>query len=279
MRHFRPLWLSSDTTCGFNGVSTALSWASEFDALPYRGRHIQETGTGITENEKGFVGFGLFCLLSLPRLRPPDLGARPYTKAPVAVASVYNWTGFYLGVVGGGAWEDANSPRMQGGFVGGTAGYRGQTGNVVFGVEADGAWADVSAAATRRRPRSRASVGFPGLGDLEDRCDGHCARPHRLRRQSDPVLRHRRLRLDRKDQCNFALVSVSDSKFHSGWTVGAGVEAFFAPQWSVKGEYLYRSLGGETYFSGTVPTGTLNLHTVAGLGVNYHFSGPVVAKY
>ena len=71
---------------------------------------------------------------------------------------------------------------------------------------------------------------------------------------------------------------VSDSKFHSGWTVGAGVEAFFAPQWSVKGEYLYRSLGGETYFSGTVPTGTLNFHTVQ-VGVNYHFSGPVVAKY
>ena len=77
-----------------------------------------------------------------------DLAARPYTKAPVAVASVYNWTGFYLGIVGGGAWEDANSPRMQGGFVGGTAGYNWQTGNVVFGIEADGAWADVNASAT-----------------------------------------------------------------------------------------------------------------------------------
>jgi hypothetical protein len=34
-----------------------------------------------------------------------DLAARPYTKAPVAPAAVYNWTGFYLGIVGGGAWE------------------------------------------------------------------------------------------------------------------------------------------------------------------------------
>ena len=42
--------------------------------------------------------------------------------------------------------------------------------------------------------------------------------------------------------------SASESHFHSGWTVGAGVEAFFAPNWSVKGEYLYRSLGSENYF-------------------------------
>jgi outer membrane immunogenic protein len=39
-----------------------------------------------------------------------DLGARPYTKAPVAVAPVYNWTGFYIfGGAGGGLWAaDSN---------------------------------------------------------------------------------------------------------------------------------------------------------------------------
>ena len=88
-----------------------------------------------------------------------DLAARPYTKAPVAMASVYNWTGFYLGIVGGGAWEDGSGdPKMKGGFVGGTAGYNWQTGNVVFGVEADGAWADVSASADRRH------CSFPAFG-------------------------------------------------------------------------------------------------------------------
>ena len=39
-------------------------------------------------------------------------------------------------------------------------------------------------------------------------------------------------------------LSVSDSNFHSGWTVGAGVEVMFAPKWSVKAEYLYRSFEG-----------------------------------
>ena len=34
-----------------------------------------------------------------------DLAARPYTKAPVAVAPTYNWTGFYIfGGGGGGLW-------------------------------------------------------------------------------------------------------------------------------------------------------------------------------
>ena len=31
-----------------------------------------------------------------------DMAARYYTKAPVAVAAVYNWTGFYIGAQAGG---------------------------------------------------------------------------------------------------------------------------------------------------------------------------------
>src|SRR5256884_310264 len=39
-----------------------------------------------------------------------DLGARPYAKAPMAVAPAYNWTGFYIfGGGGGGLWAaDSN---------------------------------------------------------------------------------------------------------------------------------------------------------------------------
>ena len=65
-------------------------------------------------------------------------------------------------------------------------------------------------------------------------------------------------------------VSASDSNFHSGWTVGAGVEVMFAPKWSVKAEYLYRSFQGETYFNRPLSGGTLNLNSVQ-VGVNYHF--------
>ncbi|WP_314961632.1 porin family protein [Bradyrhizobium cosmicum] len=210
-----------------------------------------------------------------------DLAARPYTKAPVAVASVYNWTGFYLGIVGGGAWENSSTdPKMKGGFVGGTAGYNWQTGNVVFGVEADGAWADVSASATAPVLIGGALVPVT----TSSRTDAMGTVRGRIGYAVNQVLFYGTggyAWIDNKISVSALGVTVSDTKWHSGWTVGAGVEAFFAPQWSVKGEYLYRSLGGETYFSGLgtpVNTGTLNLHTVQ-VGVNYHFGGPVVAKY
>lgn len=206
-----------------------------------------------------------------------DLAARPYTKAPVAPVAVYNWTGFYLGIVGGGAWENASGdPKMKGGFVGGTAGYNWQTGNVVFGLEADGAWADVSASATVP------VIGVPVTTTI--RTDAMGTVRGRIGYAVNQVLFYGTggyAWIDNKISVSAVGVTVSDTKWHSGWTVGAGVEAFFAPQWSVKGEYLYRSLGSENYFSNLgapLASGTLNFHTVQ-VGVNYHFGGPVVAKY
>ena len=75
-----------------------------------------------------------------------DLAARPYTKAPAAAIAINNWTGFYLGAMGGYAQENSSGiGTLSGGFAGGTAGYNWQNGNLVFGLEVDGAWADVGA--------------------------------------------------------------------------------------------------------------------------------------
>lgn len=41
-------------------------------------------------------------------------------------------------------------------------------------------------------------------------------------------------------------VSASDSSWHTGWTVGGGVEAVVFTNWRVKAEYLYYDLGRET---------------------------------
>ena len=103
--------------------------------------------------KKYLLATALVGLGSAPTLAA-DLAARPYTKAP-ALAAVYDWTGFYLGVNAGvGLGRD----RLQhdlfgnrtavfdlhvaaGGFGGGQIGYNWQTGSVlgpiVFGVEAD----------------------------------------------------------------------------------------------------------------------------------------------
>src|SRR5690348_5341502 len=75
-----------------------------------------------------------------------DLAARPYTKAPPMAVAINNWGGFYIGAMGGYAQENSDGlGTLSGGFAGGTAGYNWQMGNVVLGIEADAAWADVGA--------------------------------------------------------------------------------------------------------------------------------------
>jgi len=74
--------------------------------------------------------------------------------------------------------------------------------------------------------------------------------------------------------------TVSGSSTRAGWTVGGGVEWMFAPQWSVKAEYLYVDLGSFSTTSvnsdPTHPNTTINhdhhlTENIARVGVNYHF--------
>jgi outer membrane immunogenic protein len=230
----------------------------------------QENGTGIFEMRKLLLASAGLCVLStFAPAMAADLGAAPrYTKAPAAPVAVYNWTGFYLGGFGGYASENTSvDPKVKGGFAGGTVGYNWQTSNIVYGLEADGGWADVNASAT-------------ALGvTVTSRINSLGTARGRLGFAVDQVLFYGTggyAWIDNKLSGTTLGVTLSESHFHSGWTVGAGIEAFIAPNWSVKGEYLYRSLGSENYFG--VPSGTLNLHS-GQVGVNYHFGGPIVAKY
>src|ERR1700742_2561130 len=92
-----------------------------------------------------------------------DLAGRPYTKAPPMVQAAYDWSGFYVGLNGGGGtshkcWDIAGLSEgchdATGGTVGGQVGYRWQTGPIVFGVEAQGNWADFTG--------DNVSLVFPG---------------------------------------------------------------------------------------------------------------------
>jgi outer membrane immunogenic protein len=79
-----------------------------------------------------------------------DLPVRTYTKAPVIVDPIYNWTGFYVGanlgwsfgrsrtdVTIAGAPFVSTSQRMDGILGGLQAGYNWQSGRAVFGLETD----------------------------------------------------------------------------------------------------------------------------------------------
>ena len=132
----------------------------------------------------------LFALSALAPASAADLAARPYTKAPIAVASIYNWSGFYLGINGGGAssrncWDVNNifgiagpdtaegCHNATGGVVGGQVGYRWQSANWVFGLEAQGDWANLKGSNTS------VALGSAGQRD-QDRRDWPVHRPSRL---------------------------------------------------------------------------------------------------
>ena len=89
-----------------------------------------------------------------------DLAQRPAAAPLLTPTPVYNWTGIYFGINGGGGWGrqdplnlisncfDGKSVDFSGGLFGGTAGARIQSGHVVIGLEADIDWANMKGSAT-----------------------------------------------------------------------------------------------------------------------------------
>jgi outer membrane immunogenic protein len=73
------------------------------------------------------------------------------------------------------------------------------------------------------------------------------------------------------------------STTRTGWTVGAGWEYGFTPNWSARIEYRYTDFGTFSHnsifsFPGFTYEHDPVFHTVRG-GISYRFGGPVVAKY
>jgi outer membrane immunogenic protein len=106
------------------------------------------------------AGLGLFALAATQSAVAADRPL-PY-KAPPLVEPIFNWTGFYVGVHGGGDWFDKDwfvpltafniaggcpgCPTTAGGhrasswLLGGQVGYNYQLGMVVWGVEVQDSW-------------------------------------------------------------------------------------------------------------------------------------------
>jgi outer membrane immunogenic protein len=208
---------------------------------------------------------GAACAADLPA--PP---AAPYSKAPPMVSPATNWSGFYIGAIGGYASENSSDgPGIKGGFGGGTVGYNWQFTNIVAGIEADGAFADVNNSATE------IVAGIPVSASAK--VDAFATGRGRIGVAFDQVLLFGSAGLalaDTKVSASAAGLTISDSKTQTGWTAGAGVEWMFLPHWSLKAEYLFRHFDSVTVFGGIVPggisTGTLSVNS-GQFGVNYHF--------
>jgi outer membrane immunogenic protein len=222
-----------------------------------------------------------------------DMAARPYTKAPVAAPiAVYNWTGFYLGAQVGYAWGDNRTTEFvtatgvptgftQGfnmdGFVGGGhVGYNWQVGQFVFGLEGDIEGADING-----------GYRLANLNGTDFRLDTQASIRGRLGVAFNNSLLYvtgGAAWADMEHTYVFAnTLFETHSTTRTGWTVGAGWEYGFTPNWSARLEYRYTDFGSFRNasifsFPGLSYEHDPVFHTVRG-GISYRFGGPVVARY
>ena len=191
-------------------------------------------------------------------------------------SSAYSWTGFYVGVNGGGGWghsrhdfEAAGTTtgdyRIRGATAGGTLGANLQAGGLLLGLEGDMNWSDIG--------------GSDSCPNVNFTC--------RTRNKWLATARGRvGYALDRflpyvTTGAAFGDVHTEIPDFGSsreaevGWTIGGGLEAGIVRVLSAKMEYLYVDLG--TF--NTIGTGVdfflkhshqLTEH-IARVGVNYKF--------
>ena len=89
--------------------------------------------------------------MALAATAAPPICRRATSRSPrpAVYDPVYNWTGFYLGINGGGGWgrsqwDGVDKFDVSGGLIGGTIGYNWQFGQSVVGLEGDIDWSGIS---------------------------------------------------------------------------------------------------------------------------------------
>jgi outer membrane immunogenic protein len=231
------------------------------------------------------LGAAAFVAFAAPAFAA-DLPPRPYTKAPAYTAPqvVYNWTGFYIGGHIGGAFAGNNSLQGNGGrFMGGVEGgfdYQFAP-NWVVGAEAQYSWL----------ANNNNGAVFPGGVLVTTKNNELGSVTGRIGYTWGPALLYGKGGFAWRDNNNIGVtiagapaVFTTNGSHKDGYTVGAGLEYMFAPNWSAKAEYQYYNFGSTTFNTGPVAiVGTRfrdDEHTVKA-GINYRFGwgGPVAAKY
>jgi outer membrane immunogenic protein len=243
-----------------------------------------------------------------------DMAPRPYAKAPAPIAvAMYNWSGFYLGINGGGAWSrkcwdiapftvlgglaapvvitvpggPEGCHNANGGTIGGQIGYRWQASAWVFGLEAQGNWADLTGSNTSTFGFFGGTVGnrtkIDALG-LFTASVGYSWNNFLLYVKGGAAV-------TRDNYYGYTVPGsvVFDSARETRWggTVGIGGEYSFTQNLSLALEYDHLFMGNRdiTFTSVTAPFAfsrrdnirqDVDLFTAR---LNYRFGGPIVAKY
>ncbi len=249
---------------------------------------------------------GLSALLIAAPLARASAADMPLKAPPLPPpAPIYNWTGLYLGIEGGGGWGHAedtdvtgfNSGRFNasGGLLGGTVGYNWQFNQFVLGLEGDASWADLKGSTTG----TVAAIGT--CGGAPPNCNSEL--------QALGTIRGR-VGVAWNNVLPYVTGGLAVGSLHgsegttltagavgsgtttvTGWTIGAGIEARIWGAWSAKAEYLHVDLGNHVIFNDTVPSlggavvGQSVGYTaeIVRVGLNYQFNwgapaAPMVTK-
>jgi outer membrane immunogenic protein len=191
----------------------------------------------------------------MPAAMPAAMPTKERMYSPVPVAS---WDGAYFGVQGGAARrdtlvkfdptlnifvaQDSRDLGKSGGTAGALLGYNWQQGNFVYGLEGDWNWvgakrnwvssingisdsSDVKWVATIR---GRAGLAFESTLFY---LTGGAAFGHVNNSVTDLL------------GTGIAGVSLTQNQTKTGWTLGAGAERMFAPNWTARAELRYVDLG------------------------------------
>jgi outer membrane immunogenic protein len=252
----------------------------------------------------GLVALGMAVPATAADLPP----APTYAKTPVMVPALYDWSGFYTGINGGWGtshecWDQNTGlggtfaaaegcHNASGGVAGGQIGYRWQSSQWVFGVDAQGDWARLRgsnislivpppAALVIAPPTNQTTVNGFGLftGQV-----GYAFNTALLYVKGGGAVVANRY-IGYSSVTGIALDATSDVRW--GGTVGAGLEFAFAPNWSVAVEYDHLFMGSRTVdFYSTITPGVFTREDairqnvdLATVRVNYRWGGPVIAKY
>jgi outer membrane immunogenic protein len=232
------------------------------------------------------------------------------------MAVSYDWSGFYIGGNGGGAWSRqcwavdpfsitagdgtvfaVNGPEgchtASGATAGGQVGYRWQRTAWVFGLEAQGNWADLTGSNPSQNPfftglANRTKIDAIGLftGQV-----GYAWNNFLLYVKGGAAVTH-----DKYDAFLLAplgplptnFVADRGSETRWGGVVGVGGEYAFAGNWSVALEYDHLFMGNRDVGVVFDPVFIAALNHNERIGqdidmvtarINYRFGGPVVARY
>ncbi|MBS7545806.1 outer membrane protein [Ancylobacter oerskovii] len=197
------------------------------------------------------AGLALAAAIAVPASAADLSYPAPAAYAPPA--PVFTWTGFYLGANAGYGWGEADFSDDTNGFLGGIqAGYNWQFAGspLVVGVETDIQATNIESPTFSLDyfGTVRARLGWAVDQFLIYGTGGFAYA-----------------------RGNYEIGGLSNKQTNTGWTIGAGGEYAFSPNWSVKAEYLYLDLGSESYetVGGPIDVGTTA--NILRLGVNYKF--------